>query len=212
MSSYVRVLFVAFFLEQSYAVMIHFPRPLSGLVYWNYYQLLKACVTTTISLSLTPMLAPTPFYIALPVSLIFSASLALFAWAAVTTRPGKFAVIFGRVTPTHVVSTGPFAYVRHPTYVSYALGWIATVIVVLHDSFEASLGDMRWIPGLPRSIGVLAAVSALFWTYYRGALLEESQFLKNKDNVQGQKVRDDIHIEYLAYMRRVPCRWLPGVA
>jgi protein-S-isoprenylcysteine O-methyltransferase Ste14 len=211
MSFLVRSLFVAFFVEQVYAVMIHFPRPSSGLVYQVYYQLLKACVATTVMLSLTPIMAPNPLYIALPSSLIFLASLTLFAWAGATTRPGKFAVIFGRVTPTHVVSTGPFTYIRHPTYVSYALGWIATVLVVLHDSFVSKTETSRWISGSARSFGLLVAVSGLFWTYYRGAVMEEKQFLENKDTVQGQEVGDDIRIEYLAYMRRVPYRWLPGV-
>lgn len=142
-------------------------------------------------------------------------SILLFTWMALTTRPGTFAVIYGRVTPQHVVDTGPYNYIRHPTYVAYALGWVGAVVYVLvawlpdyllhgHDVSGA------WISMPVRSVGLVGAVLVLLWLYRIGAVLEEEQFLGYEGTVGGEKTEEEVRGEYLAYVRRVRWRWIPG--
>jgi hypothetical protein len=47
--------------------------------------------------------------------------------------------------------------------------------------------------------------------YRLGAVLEERQFLQDEDTVVGEKVDEGVRMEYLAYMRRVRARWVPGL-
>ena len=56
------------------------------------------------------------------------ASLALFAWAARTTRGAGFALAFAEASPSKLLLCGPFHYMRHPFYTSYLLFWLATYI------------------------------------------------------------------------------------
>lgn len=92
---------------------------------------------------------------------------------ALTTRPGTFSVIFDRVTPQFVVGTGPFNYIRHPTYVSYALGWVGAVLHILVACLPAyfSRGNDvggAWVPMPVRSAGLVVAVLVLMWLYRKG--------------------------------------------
>jgi protein-S-isoprenylcysteine O-methyltransferase Ste14 len=58
-------------------------------------------------------------------------SLAFFVWAWRTIRHDPLPIAFSEPEmPTTVVQTGPFALVRHPFYLSYALTWLAGVLAV----------------------------------------------------------------------------------
>jgi protein-S-isoprenylcysteine O-methyltransferase Ste14 len=204
------MLFPLFLLTQLYALNIHFPHPPSGLVYPKSIQLLKLFSVTGALLAWTPVFTTRSSAIAVPASIFFAASLIIFAWTAAITSPRKLSVIFGRVTPEYVISNGPFTYVRHPTYVSYALGWMGAAVVVLYSSIVSQGGNV-WISSAVRAPVMVGVVAGLFWLYQQGAVLEEEQFLAGKETVMGKKVGEDVRVEYLSYMRRVPWRWIPGV-
>jgi protein-S-isoprenylcysteine O-methyltransferase Ste14 len=206
------LLFSAFLIEQLYALNYHFPHPPSGLVYPQSLQLLKFLSTTAALLAWTPIARDSwlaPAYITTVASLFFLSSLCLFAWTAITTQPRQLSVIYGRVTPTYVLSSGPLAYLRHPTYVAYALGWLGVAVRVIGSVSMATGTNADWIPAPLRIVSLLSSVLGLFWLYRRGAVLEEEQFLKNYETVPGHKVGKDVTVEYSAYTRRVPNRWIP---
>jgi protein-S-isoprenylcysteine O-methyltransferase Ste14 len=211
-------LYLAFLATQLYALNFHFPHPPSGLAYPISIQLLKLFSVVAGLLSWTPIVSSsttTPLGTTIAAALLLSSQL-LFTWTALTTRPRTFSVIFGRVTPQYVVDTGPFAYARHPTYVSYALGWLGAVSYVLISYLPVYLTkgtdvEGAWMSMPVRSAGLVTAIVGLMWLYRRGAVLEEEQFLKDQETVSGEKTREGIRVDYLAYMRRVKSRWVPGV-
>jgi len=214
MVSLIPSLFVAFLIEQLYALNFHFPHPPSGLVYPHSLQLLKTLSVIATLTAWKPIMdypTATPVYLTTPPSICFLASLGLFAWTATEARPRQLSVIYGRVTPNKVLSSGPFAHVRHPTYVAYALGWIGAVIHVFAVLVVGGATDRGWMPAPIRVMTLVASVLGLFWLYRRGAVLEEQQFLQNRETVEGQKVGEDVRVEYLAYVRQVGSRWIAGV-
>jgi protein-S-isoprenylcysteine O-methyltransferase Ste14 len=60
------------------------------------------------------------------------ASVALFLWAAKTTRSKRLKLAFDPASPASVVRTGPYRYIRHPFYTSYILLWLGCTIATLH--------------------------------------------------------------------------------
>ena len=192
-------------MEQLYALNYHFPHPPAGLVYPWFLQLLKALSVTAALVAWKPLTSTstsTPTYLTALVTLFFLSSLSLFAWTAAVAQPRQLSVIYGRVTPTYILSSGPFAFARHPTYVAYALGWAGAVVrVITAGVTETPL----------RITLMVSSATGLFWLYHRGAVLEEEQFLQGHETVAGQKVGENVRVEYLTYVRRVPYRWIPGV-
>ena len=75
----------------------------------------------------------------------------------------------------------------------------------------ATSTNADWIPAPFRIVILLSSVLGLFWLYRRGAVLEEEQFLRDYETVPGHKVSKDVTVEYSAYMRRVPNRWIPSI-
>ena len=63
---------------------------------------------------------------------IFVASLALFLWAAKTSRSKRLRLAFDPESPRSVVRTGPYRYIRHPFYASYILFWLGCFVATLH--------------------------------------------------------------------------------
>ncbi|KAH7057125.1 hypothetical protein B0J12DRAFT_697003 [Macrophomina phaseolina] len=131
-------------------------------------------------------------------ALVFFASYALFAWSAATSRPRRFGVIFADVFPEYVCDEGPFAYVRHPVYASYTLGWLACIL--------QSAGRRG---GLAQSsvVGAVACLCGLAWLYDWAAGLEERQFADVRNiNSEGEKVAG----AYAIYRGRT-AKWIPGI-
>jgi len=56
------------------------------------------------------------------------ASLFLYEWARRTVRGRGFFVIYSDNVPESVCESGPYAYVRHPLYLSYIIGFSATLV------------------------------------------------------------------------------------
>ncbi|MBI5495462.1 MAG: isoprenylcysteine carboxylmethyltransferase family protein [Deltaproteobacteria bacterium] len=102
---------------------------------------------------------------------LLTLSAALFAWCAVTTRRTRLSIAFSGDVPRHVQRDGPYAYVRHPFYTSYALSYVAGVVVT----------------GEPWLLVPTALVLAVF---HAAALHEERKFRAS-----------DLAEEYAAYAR-----------
>ncbi|HYZ85306.1 MAG TPA: isoprenylcysteine carboxylmethyltransferase family protein [Bryobacteraceae bacterium] len=60
--------------------------------------------------------------------LLYLCSIALYWWALDANRRRPLSAVFSPDTPEHLVTSGPYAYVRHPLYTSYLLAWLAGVI------------------------------------------------------------------------------------
>lgn len=91
------------------------------------------------------------------VSIIASlAATALFWWAVEATRHSPPHLAHTGDTPQMLHESGPFAYVRHPFYLSYCIFWLGTAIAA---------GGLQW----------LAAVGLIGW-YYATARAEEARF------------------------------------
>lgn len=87
---------------------------------------------------------------------LFLAGGILFWWAVRTTRTQPPAIAHTGNVPTMIHTRGPYAYVRHPFYLAYSLGWLGTAIAG---------GPIQWIP----------AALIIGW-YYRTAHEEERHF------------------------------------
>ncbi|MFC3126078.1 methyltransferase family protein [Pseudoroseomonas globiformis] len=87
---------------------------------------------------------------------LFLGGIALFWWAVRTTRSRPPAVAHTDNIPTMIHADGPYAYVRHPFYLAYTLGWLGTAVAG---------GPILWIP----------AAVIIGW-YYVTAREEEAHF------------------------------------
>ena len=92
-----------------------------------------------------------------PALALYAASLALFWWAIAVNLARPLSIAFSQDRPEHLVTAGPYAVMRNPLYVSYALCWIAGV-----------LATGQWMLGL--------SVVVMGWIYHRAALAEEAKF------------------------------------
>lgn len=76
---------------------------------------------------------------------LYGGSIALFAWAAATNRNQRLALALTREAPTHLVTVGPYRYLRHPFYTSYLLTWLASLLAVQHPTMVIPLIAMGTI-------------------------------------------------------------------
>ncbi|KAI4725667.1 hypothetical protein E4T49_06556 [Aureobasidium sp. EXF-10728] len=127
---------------------------------------------------------------------LMTMSVSLFSWTAYTTQRGRLSAIFGGKTPDSIIDYGPFAYVRHPAYTAYLLGWTGALTAL------AARDDAGWqVPVLAVCILGIASV------YRAGAQMEETQMLSG----DGNEGRVDLSKKYKEYVGKVRCRWLPGL-
>lgn len=70
----------------------------------------------------TGILFPNTSWIPLPILLT---SLGIFIWAVLETRKDRLTVAFSEDRPGHLITRGPYRFVRHPFYLSYMLFWLA---------------------------------------------------------------------------------------
>lgn len=89
--------------------------------------------------------------------LLYAVSLATFWWCVRINRAQPLSLAFSNDRPGHIVTRGPYAWVRHPFYLSYLLCWIGGV-----------LATGLW--------ALLATVAFMGWIYWRAAVKEEAKF------------------------------------
>lgn len=87
------------------------------------------------------------------------AATALFWWAVEATKHSPPHLAHTGDTPQMLHESGPFAYVRHPFYLSYCVFWIGTAIAA---------GGLQWV----------AAIGLIGW-YYATARAEEARFSRS---------------------------------
>lgn len=104
-------------------------------------------------------------------------SLALFWWAIVTSRGFGLTHVFDKTKPTALLSSGPYAYVRHPFYASYIIFW-------------AGLALSTW------NVLALAPLIIVILIYTKAARLEEGKFSSSPLNDQ-----------YIAYRKQAGMFW-----
>jgi protein-S-isoprenylcysteine O-methyltransferase Ste14 len=92
--------------------------------------------------------------VALIAVVIYGLGIVLFWWAWLTTRNHRMDFAFTSRAPQSINTAGPYAFMRHPYYIAYMLGWLAP-LVYLQDGIA------------------LAVLSAMALTYWRAALKEE---------------------------------------
>jgi protein-S-isoprenylcysteine O-methyltransferase Ste14 len=69
----------------------------------------------------------------------FALSLVLFWWTVITTRRHRLKLAYTDADPDIVYTTGPYAQVRHPFYLSYIIFWISSALVA---------GRWQWMPAV----------------------------------------------------------------
>ncbi len=89
--------------------------------------------------------------------LLYAVSLAMFWWCVRINRAQPLSLAFSNDRPGHIVTRGPYAWVRHPFYLSYLLCWIAGV-----------LATGQW--------ALLLTVAVMGWIYWSAAVREEAKF------------------------------------
>lgn len=52
----------------------------------------------------------------------------LFRWAMISAAAARLPIAFSRTQTSVVLASGPWQFVRHPIYVSYALSWFAVAV------------------------------------------------------------------------------------
>ncbi len=90
-------------------------------------------------------------------ALLAGAASALFWWAVATTRRKPPQLAHSRSDPDSLHEEGPYAFVRHPFYLSYCLFWLGSAVAA---------GGLQW----------LVAAVLILW-YFAIAKAEEARFL-----------------------------------
>ncbi len=104
---------------------------------------------------------------------LYGGSAGLYLWAARTTWQRRLSLAFSGDQPAHLVTSGPYRWVRHPFYSAYLLYWCAGVVAAKE-------------PWLIPTVGLMAGA---FFLAARG---EEAKFAAT-----------DLAADYARYQRRV---------
>lgn len=93
--------------------------------------------------------------------LVFGVAFALFIWALAENRRRPLSLAWSTDPPDHLVTTGPYRWVRHPFYASYLCAWMGGA--------AAAGGAIAW--GVPAFMWLL---------FYLTARQEESKFARSR--------------------------------
>lgn len=105
---------------------------------------------------------------------LYFASFALMAWSFTETKGQDLPIAFSTAPPARLVTTGPYAWVRHPFYMAYMLFWSAAPVAT----------GRVWLAVFPLVLAIL---------YRKAARAEEERF-----------ARSWLAQDYASYARRVP--------
>ena len=101
---------------------------------------------------------------------VLAASIVLFWWTVQTTRRHRFQVAYTEADPHMICTLGPYAYVRHPFYLSYIVFWFATAAIVGGWQWIAAAAMVVWYAGIARQEERrfrTSALSAVYAAYQR---------------------------------------------
>ena len=89
-------------------------------------------VTGTITTWWLGIVKPIPVMKQIPAALVLLSSVTLYEWARRTISGRRFGLAFGDHVPEALCEEGPYRYIRHPIYLSYALAFLAVLIALTH--------------------------------------------------------------------------------
>ena len=125
-------------------------------------KMIRAFSSVSALLHLAAILATpesTPIQILAAASL-YASGLALFFWALRANRERRLSAAFSLDSPRHLVTWGPYRFIRHPFYTAYLMTWTAGF---------AGTGRL-WL--LPTIVAMVAI-------YARAARMEEGKFAES---------------------------------
>lgn len=101
---------------------------------------------------------------------LYLLALALFWWTVAANRSKPLSLAYSHDLPEHLVTHGPYAWIRHPFYASYTLAWLAGPVAT---------GAWWLFPFVTLMIGL----------YWRAATQEEAKFLASPFTEAYQRYR-----------------------
>ncbi len=129
------------------------------------------------------------FAIPNPRVVTFFAILSILSFCVYTSATVVFGLRFSNLTHRGVITTGPYAFVRHPAYASKNFSWWC---VMLPFALYQIYTQRSWEPMLQ-----VAGMVLMSLVYYFRAVTEERHLARDP--------------EYRKYMEKVPYRFIPGV-
>jgi protein-S-isoprenylcysteine O-methyltransferase Ste14 len=118
---------------------------------------LVTLVATVIHLRALLLLAAPPLAAAALSAAGYLSSIAIFWWAIYANGRQRLAACYSNSLSAHLVTSGPYRWVRHPFYCSYLLAWLSGYIAT-------------------RDYLVALSVAVIFVFYWVAASREERQF------------------------------------
>ena len=119
----------------------------------------------------------------------FFAICSILSFCVYTSATVVFGLRFSNLTHRGVITTGPYAYIRHPAYASKNFSWWC---VMLPFAIYQIYTTRSWEPML-QVVGMVL----MSFVYYWRAITEERHLSRDP--------------EYRKYMEKVPYRFIPGV-
>lgn len=119
----------------------------------------------------------------------FFCILSILSFCVYTSATVVFGLRFSNLTHRGIITTGPYAYIRHPAYASKNFSWWC---VMLPFALYQIWSTRTWEPCLQ-----IAGMFLMSFVYYWRAITEERHLSRDP--------------EYRKYMQKVPWRFIPGV-
>ena len=123
---------------------------------------------------------------------IYCVSLALFWWTLQTNRRTALSAAFSVDTPQHLVTSGPYRYVRHPFYTSYMLAWTAGAVTTQDTLLVASAVFMAAVYWVAAVIEERKFEDSELSAAYRAYRLRTGRFLPDVLKWSAGRVRESV--------------------
>jgi protein-S-isoprenylcysteine O-methyltransferase Ste14 len=129
------------------------------------------------------------FQIPNPQVVMFLAICSALSFTVYTSATVMFGLRFSNLTHRGIITTGPYALIRHPAYASKNFSWWCVMFpYVLYEI---------WTTKSPMPLLQVVGMVIMTALYYRRAITEEEHLSRDP--------------EYRIYMKKVPYRYIPGV-
>ncbi len=94
---------------------------------WGQFSFLA---TGTVATWFVGLSVPIRLYNGIPSAILLLCSLCLYEWARHVIRGRRFYLAWSGIVPEALCDKGPYAYIRHPIYVSYILAFLAALVAL----------------------------------------------------------------------------------
>jgi protein-S-isoprenylcysteine O-methyltransferase Ste14 len=129
------------------------------------------------------------FSITTPQAVAFFAICSIMSFAVYTSATVCFGLRFSNLTHRGIITTGPYALIRHPAYASKNFSWWCVMLpaVIYQVYVQKDAAPLLHVVGMVVMSGI----------YYMRAITEERHLARDP--------------EYRLYMKKVPYRFIPGI-